>query len=203
MNGVYIVKLILKAIFKLIAAIVLTTVILVVAVFIYLVAKEYSPEATEVVTPPDGSGTVEVGSTVTLVSFNTGFASLGENADFFMDGGTMVRAGSALDVTNAMDGITNTLQSLDADIYLLQEVDIDSKRTYSINQAEYYADRIGMPYAFSLNYSAKFVPYPVKDMIGKVNSGIATYTGFGVSSASRVQLFVPFKWPVRAFNLKS
>jgi endonuclease/exonuclease/phosphatase family metal-dependent hydrolase len=38
--------------------------------------------------------------------------------------------------------------------------------------------------------------------MGKIDSGIATYSKYASSSATRVQLPCPFAWPVRTFNLK-
>ena len=38
--------------------------------------------------------------------------------------------------------------------------------------------------------------------IGKVDSGIATASVFGVKSAERIQLPIPFSWPMRMANLK-
>ncbi len=169
---------------------------------LYCTAKEYSPDEIEAVNVPNGSRTVAAGSELTIVSYNTGFASLGETSDFFMDGGEMVRMGSEQEVLANMEGIVCELVDIDADIYLLQEVDSDAKRTYSVDQTAYYSDMLGMPYAYALNYSAGFVPYPFNDMIGHVNSGIATYTNIGASEAYRMSLPVPFAWPVRLFNLK-
>ncbi len=195
-------KHVLKTVLKVIAIIIAVVIVAAAGLAIYFSATEYKPADVEKVAAPDGADTVAVGDTLTLVTFNTGFASLGEASDFFMDGGTMVRLGSAEAVRLNMQGISQTLLDLDADIYMLQEVDTDSKRTYSIDQTAYYSERLGMPYAFALNYSAKFVPYPLNDMIGRVNSGVATYTSIGASAASRVQLPIPFTWPVRMFNLK-
>jgi endonuclease/exonuclease/phosphatase family metal-dependent hydrolase len=38
--------------------------------------------------------------------------------------------------------------------------------------------------------------------MGKVNSGIATFSSYPVSEAERIQLPIPFSWPVRMANLK-
>ena len=46
------------------------------------------------------------------------------------------------------------------------------------------------------------MPYPLKDRIGEVHSGIATYSCYDISSATRYSLPCPFSWPTRVANLK-
>ena len=72
--------------------------------------------------------------TLTLVSWNIGYAGLGDNMDFFYDGGRRVRDTRARTAANLAQ-IVLTLQKIDADIMLLQEVDRSSHRTYRIDEA--------------------------------------------------------------------
>ena len=60
--------------------------------------------------------------------------SLGAESDFFMDGGSQVQPLSQALVEKNLAGITALLEEADADIYLLQEVDADAKRSYGIDQ---------------------------------------------------------------------
>ena len=39
-------------------------------------------------------------------------------------------------------------------------------------------------------------------MTGKVNAGIATFSKFSINDSERIQLPIPFSWPVKLFNLK-
>ena len=56
--------------------------------------------------------------------------------------------------------------------------------------------------ALAYNYNCLFVPIPMPP-IGKVQSGIATYTSMEVTGQpQRVSLPCPFSWPVSAANLK-
>lgn len=194
------------SIIKLLLSLVLVAVLFVVGAFLALTLTEYKPADIEAVEPAgelsSEGKTAAAGQSMTIVSFNTGYAALGEDADFFMDGGKTSKPENSDVVNTNMQGIAGILSGLDADIYMLQEVDIDSARSFGIDEAGFYCMELGLPYLYALNYSAKFVPYPVSDMIGKVNSGLATYTGYGVAEASRIQLPIPFSWPVRCFNLK-
>lgn len=100
-----------------------------------------------------------------------------------------------------MNEISKFITDKKADFYLLQEVDQNSSRSYSVNQVESYMKNTNLFGTFALNYSCPFVPFPFPP-IGKVNSGILTLTDYTVSSAERVSLPCPFKWPVSAANLK-
>ncbi|MCR5808480.1 MAG: endonuclease [Clostridiales bacterium] len=177
-------------------------ILILVLAFLALTLTEYKPKDVEKMDPPVGTDSLALGRELTIVSFNTGYAALGENADFFMDGGKTTMPENKEEVETNIAGISKTLQSLGADIYMLQEVDTDSKRSFHINEAEAYSKALDLPNSYALNYSSAFVPFPVSSMMGKVNSGLATYTGLAVSDAERIQLPIPFSWPVRCFNLK-
>ena len=66
------------------------------------------------------------------------------------------------------------------------------------------SDKLGNGYStsFAYNYKAEYVPYPIPQCLGKVNSGIATFSKFNVEDAERISLPCPFKWPVKTINLK-
>ena len=185
--------------------VILTVVIVIVAVFaallIFLTATEYKPDAVETLSVPEGTRTAAPGEDLTLVTMNTGYAGLDKSTDFFMDGGTGVNPESREQVEGNLAGIADTLRSLPADIYYLQETDVNSGRTYYIDEAAYYEDALGMSGAFAYNYKCSFVPYPVP-MIGHVESGILTLSDLKTDEAQRVALPVSFRWPISTCNLK-
>lgn len=187
---------------KLILKLLLCAVLLIVLAFLALTLTEYKPDDTETLALPAGSEAIGGKDSLSIVSYNTGYAALGENADFFMDGGKTSKPESEDVVMGYLSGIADELGSFGADILMLQEVDTDSARTYHIDEAAYYNEALGIPFCYALNYSSAFVPFPVTSMMGKVNSGLATYTDLKASEAQRIQLPVPFSWPVRCFNLK-
>lgn len=142
--------------------------------------------------------------TIKLLTFNTGYASLSETEDFVMDGGQKGRMDSAEEVEANMEGIKAILEREAADIILLQEVDVDSHRSYNINQYEYYESELLSHSVLAYNYRVIFVPFPLdfSQMMGKVNSGITTMSQYVFEDASRVQLPGEFSWPLRLANLK-
>lgn len=147
---------------------------------------------------------VKLETSIKVLTFNIGYASLSETEDFVMDGGKKGKMDNKSGVENNIEGIKSILSGQNSDIYLLQEVDLDSKRSYNINQYNILHDYLAYNSSLAYNYRSIFVPFPInpKQMMGKVNSGIATFSNFEVSDALRVQLPGSFPWPVRLANLK-
>ena len=117
------------------------------------------------------------GQTVRVLTLNTGYGGLDAGEDFFMDGGEGVRPSDAETVRQNMLGIEDLIRGADADFVMLQEVDTDSKRSYGYDQwRQYEFDLEDYESRFALNYSCDYVPYPVTEPIGRVHSGVATYS---------------------------
>ena len=169
----------------------------------YLSLTEYRPDDIEPleVVQAARKDNVRVGERLDVLSFNTGYCGLGREQDFFMDGGNMVRPRSEEDVRANLNGILSELVRQNVDIYLLQEVDFDSWRSYYTNQADTYRHGLSLNMACAYNFKCEFVPYPWPPL-GKVESGLVTFTGLNVTEATRESLPVPFSWPVSMANLK-
>ena len=169
---------------------------------LWLSVAEYKPEATEAVSfivRDDTAPSLPQGESVTVLSWNIGYAGLGSNADFFMDGGENVKSSDRVRVESNLLNINELLYGENApDLIMLQEVDVDSSRTYAIDESAVLA---GKNAAHALNYSCPFVPYPLPP-IGRVNSGVFTTTNYAMDAAQRISLPCPFSWPVSTANLK-
>ena len=170
----------------------------------WLTVTEYKPEPVEAVevAPGEDGKTLAPGGSLVILSQNTGYAGLGKEEDFFMDGGSGVRP-TREEMEQNLEGIKALLLREQADVYFLQEVDPGSSRTSGIDQRAVY-HRTALPNyasAYALNYSCDFVPYPLPP-IGRVHSGVQTLSALAVRSAERVALPCPFSWPVSAANLK-
>ncbi len=173
---------------------------------LYLTGREYKPADTENLTvESDYAGInpgISPGTNTRVVIWNIGYGALGESADFFMDYGKMVYTADTEGVQTNMNGICDTLNELGADIVLLQEVDTDSSRSHHIDETELLGNLYSnYDRTFAYNYKVDYVPYPIPP-IGKVGSGIMTLSRYHITSAERIQLPCPFKWPVRIANLK-
>ena len=168
-----------------------------------LTLTEYRPADTvELALFGEAERTLSPGETFTVLTWNVGYGALGDNADFFMDGGTMVRSASRERVEENLEGILAEIRALSPDAVFLQEVDADSSRSYRVNELSFFQEGLdGFVSSYAQNFRVLFLPYPVPP-IGRVDAGIATFTAFSPSSAERIQLPVPFSWPVRTVNLK-
>ena len=170
----------------------------------FLSATEYKPAAVEYI-DAQTLGEPEIpGESIRVVSWNVGYCGLGENEDFVMDGGKGDGKPELADFDVYFNGVLDTLDELDANIYLLQEVDEDSTRSYDTNEMKTFSEgRNAHSSVYALNYSCPFVPFPWPP-IGKVNSGILTTSDYAVEggSAERIALPCPFSWPLRTANLK-
>ena len=171
----------------------------------YLTVTEYRPAYAEDAQRGNvlREGKLTGGQTVRVLTLNTGYGGLDAGEDFFMDGGEGVRPSDAETVRQNMLGIEDLIRGADADFVMLQEVDTDSKRSYGYDQwRQYEFDLADYESRFALNYSCDYVPYPVTEPIGRVHSGVATYSRYDITAATRYRLPCPFSWPVRIANLK-
>ena len=196
----------LNKIARLVGAFFITLVVLLLMLFIVLTAMEYRPESTEKVRidslAEDTFDSPEVGSTIKVMSWNIGYGALGDNADFFMDGGSQVTTASAERVQENMQGIIDELKSQKADVMFLQEVDRFSTRAHHTDEQQDIAESMdGYQSTFANNFKVRYVPYPWPP-IGRVDSGIMTLSRFAQSDSTRISLPCPFEWPVRIANLK-
>ncbi len=190
-----------KKLLKILLAVVLGVVLLAGIGLGVLTAAEFRPADTEAV-PVEGEAvrTLKAGDTLTVLSWNVGYGALGDNADFFMDGGTMVQTADENRVKANLDGIRAVLQREAPELYYLQEVDLDSDRSWHIDEKTTLTLG-GHAACTAVNYRALYVPYPIPP-IGHVESGLVTCSAFRPASAERLSLPCPFTWPVRLGQLK-
>lgn len=177
--------------------------LLIVVLLGYLSVKEYRPQEREEAQVAENYETqvVALDTEITILSYNIGYGCLSAGEDFFMDGGENVRPANEEIVVENMEGILDELEANPADIYLLQEADLDSKRSYYHDQRLELQEALAYNSYFAYNFNCEYVPFPLPT-IGKVKSGLVTLTDKKVTEATRIALPVPFKWPVRMANLK-
>jgi len=167
--------------------------------------NDFKPEEQIKVSVANNSTLVANDSSVfSFMIWNIGYAGLGNESDFFLDGGTMVQPTKELN-ERYLNGILSTIEkNKDLDFLLLQEVDLNAKRSFGHNQFEEIAASLpGHSKAHALNFNVKFVPKPLISFspIGKVQSGLATYSKYKVSASTRWQYPGSFSWPTSAFHL--
>ena len=190
----------MKKIWKILLDVLIVIVAAVVLLLAWLTITEYRPAAVEQlsVNGTADSGALPGDRELSVLSWNIGYAGIGKYSDFFMDGGTEVKAASKAQVTEYLAGIAAAIEDMAPDLIMLQEVDVDSSRSYHIDESA------GLARAHSvhaLNYSCSFVPYPLPP-IGSVHSGLFTTADYKIEHAERIALPCPFSWPVSTANLK-
>ncbi len=190
-----------KKLLKIIGIVILCLVVLGVAVLIFYTAREYRPEPIETLETGTGSKVLSEGDSFSVLTYNTGYAALSKEEDFFMDGGSKVQPDNKEVVETNLEGISDILINQAADFYFLQEVDIDAKRSFYINERSYYENALAMSSIYACNFKCDFVPYPVPP-IGKVEAGLVTMTNYHVDEAKRIALAESFAWPIKTCNLK-
>ncbi|MEX2015468.1 MAG: endonuclease/exonuclease/phosphatase family protein, partial [Candidatus Hydrogenedentales bacterium] len=113
-----------------------------------------------------------------ILTWNIGYAS----------GLTNNQAANATDQENGanLDALTGLLQHVLPDIAALQEVDFDSRRSYSRDQAKHLAQWALFEYrAVAYNWDTRYVPFPYwppKAHFARVLSGQAVLSGHPVES---------------------
>ena len=196
---------VLFVLMKSIVLIILVAVLAFAGLIGYLTATEFFPAAGERTELSVSNGTAQQmpdSGTIRILTWNTGYGALGDNADFFMDGGKGVNTASKDRVLENISSMTDVIRQADPDIVFLQEVDLNSMRSHHINETELFAESMpGMESSFAFNFKVPFIPYPVPP-IGTVNSGIMTMSSWHQTETVREALPCPFSWPLRVANLK-
>ncbi len=175
---------------KILLCIVLVLVVLVGAYVAYVFIDYHRIGDMELVPEGDAAITkLAAGESYTIISYNIGFGAYEDDYGFFMDGGTESWAWSEERLTANVDAIAAFLAQQNADFYLLQEVDIDSTRSYHVDERQpIYQALPGMSHVFAQNYDSPFLMYPLTQPHGASKSGLLTFSPAAISSAKRVEL---------------
>lgn len=199
----------MKRIVRILLVLIIAILSLAVTFVLTLQAFEYTPAETTTLALETKDGAtyakVALDETIRILTFNIGYASLSHTEDFAMDGGTKGRMDSLELVEANLEGIQNLMLSQSADIYLIQEVDEGSHRSYQTLQYTMFKDAFPDHNAvLGYNFRVLFVPFPLSfsQMMGKVDSGIVSLIRYEVDQAVRIQLPGQFDWPLRLANLK-
>ncbi len=191
----------LKTSLKVLLNLLLAVILALAALIVFLSVTEYKPADVEPAEVSGASDAVFAGDTVSVLSWNIGYAGLDADADFFMDGGTRVVPTEEYYVNVNLNQMSTRMQEIGADFNLLQELDRDCTKTYHIDELRVMEELTGLASAFAYNYKCPFVPIPLPPL-GKIEAGLATLSSCAMEEAERVSLPCPFQWPVSAANLK-
>lgn len=193
----------IKRLFKLLAWLVAVIVVLVAGLLGYASLTDYKPKPEEnlLIRHPQHT-VIESFKPITITTMNIGYGGLDADQDFFMDGGTHSRATSKEQVETNLDTSLQVLDELNSDLYLLQEVDVKATRSYGVDEvtriSEHFPEHSS---TFAYNYKAAWVPIPVFEPMGKVESGLLSLSKYQIDKQTRYDLPGKEKWPVQLFEL--
>jgi len=181
-------------IFSLISAFIILCLI---AFLLYIHVNDFKPIEREIL-PIYGktASQIQPFDTLRIISWNIGYAGLGQSMDFFYDGGKKVITKKA-DYKENLSGIKKLITEVGpADIYLFQEVDINARRSYRDDQLELLTNALpNYSNVFATNYKVKYVPLPVNNPMGHVHSGLCIFSGKDLYESNRISFEGNFSWP--------
>jgi len=177
-------------IFIALAAVVALVLAIVIGYVVYMFADYHRIEAeTPLEMTEGGSETLKAGEEYTALTYNIGFAAYTPDFGFFMDGGTESRAASPESVRETMAGIAGLIAERDADIMMIEEVDVDATRSYHIDEKAILEGALGgYASAFAVNYDSSYLFYPIFEPHGASYAGMLTFSRFGMEEGIRHSL---------------
>lgn len=186
-----------------IVLIMLTYVLVILCVGMY---KRFQTEDVESVPVSSQSSVLnELSEEINVYTWNIGYACLDATSDFFYDGGKMMRPAMERVEVN-LKGILDEINSwVDADVVLLQEVDVHSKRSWNLPLRDEIlrSSSYKLPFsAFACNYDVKFVPLPWFQPMGRIYSGLLTLSKAFIQDAKRISYPSNFPFPKNLFFLQ-
>ncbi len=188
-------------ILKIILAFVAVLLIGLAALILYAVITDYKPGEKSVISTSQVSPVAD-SLEFSLITWNIGYCGLDREMDFFYDGGEQVFTPKVKSMGNLTSVISILKQNEYADFILLQEVDRKSKRGYIIDQYSSIGEYLGMHSGyFATNYDVFFVPVPPSSPMGKVYSGIATFSKYTPESSVRYSFPGKYGFPKQLFML--
>ncbi len=141
-----------------------------------------------------------------IMSWNIQFLA-GKNYIFFydaIDGSGKDEAPSQADVKITLDEVVRVIRNEDPDFVLLQEVDVDAKRTAYQDQVELILKALQPKYPCSIStyyWRAGFLPHP--NIMGKIGMKLASFSKYKIDRAQRHALGeFPANLIVRQFRPK-
>lgn len=138
---------------------------------------------------------LDIDGEYTVMTYNVGFGAYGPDYSFFMDTGKMKdgtettgeygTAKSYDDVIKNITGSAGIVGSRSPDFAIIQEVDYDSTRSYSVDERAFFTELDGYASVFAENYHSSYLMYPFGDPHGANNAGIVTLSKYNISESRR------------------
>jgi len=195
----------MKKFFKILGSLVSLIIIAFIIFLVYATINDYKPKPQTLVRENSNPSTISIDSNgleISLMSWNIGYCGINKEMDFFYSGGTQVYPNEEQVLKN-INGVKDFLLShFDVNFVLLQEVDINSTRSYHHNQMKEFHDVFdGYEADLGINYKVFYVPIPPQKPMGGVESGVVTYSYTKPKTSIRYSFEGNFAWPKGLFML--
>ena len=179
-----------KKFFKIIGIIIGILVIALLAYLIYLYASYHRIEDNlplEVESHAEqADAKLTTGKEYSALTYNIGFGAYTPDFSFFMDGGKSSWAKSKESVESDIQSAGELVASKDPDFALIQEVDLNSTRSYHVDEYSILKDTIpSYNTVFAQNYDSAFLFYPFTQPHGRSRSGLALFSKYPVTDSLR------------------
>ncbi|MBS4013750.1 MAG: endonuclease/exonuclease/phosphatase family protein [Bacteroidetes bacterium] len=187
-----------------ITIILITSIVVILLIFLlFSEITSYRPKKIETLFKAENSTILPDTADFSIITWNIGYAGLGNDMSFFYDGGEKMRTSMERTMLNHDKILKFISENSYIDFFLLQEVDVKSKRSYYLNTLDSLKKiSPNAMHSFGYNYKVKHVPLPALNPMGKVNSGILTISHAIPSIVERHSYAGNYPWPNRLFNLK-
>ena len=195
----------MKKALKIFGFIILAIALVLGSIIAYATISDYDPEEEIVVSTSNKADIIQIDSAgyqLNFLSWNIGYCGLNKEMDFFYDGGKQVYPEKEVVEKNIL-GVENFLKNYKGiDFLLMQEVDVNSMRSYHINEVEKFSnDFVGYSSSLGINYNVFFVPVPFTNPMGSVESGILTISKYQPKEVVRHSYIGNYSWPKGLFML--
>ena len=203
----------LKRTLQVIGIVLLVVIVVIVGYIVYLEATYYRvADETKLDIENNPNTELAAGTTYTMATYNIGFGAYTPDYTFFMDEGetnegvktvgTHSTAVSRESVEACTNGAINALKELNPDFLLLQEVDVDSTRSYNVNQKAAVESAFpSLSSTFASNFHSGYLAYPFGDPHGIVNAGLLVCGAAHGADAIRYSYPIDEDFPTKFFDL--
>ena len=178
--------------------------VLLLGVFLfYTNFSDYAPLSKEKLRITAGAFKSEItGGQLSLITWNIGYAGLGKEMDFFYDGGKSVMASREKTENWLQQIVAFVAKKKHVDFLLFQEVDLESKRSYYIDESIQLESVLpAFDEVTAINYQVPFVPVPLGNPMGRVKAGMMSFSAYSMRQSTRHAYPQIASWPDRMFLL--
>ncbi len=171
--------------------------------FAYLTIVDYKPEEKLVLKVDEGSkDKVKIGEDIKIITNNIGFGGMDKDVDCFLDGGRMTKAISKERVLYNIDKSYEILDKYKPDLVLFQELDLNSTRSYYLNEYEILKKKFkGYDSSLAINFDVPWIALPITKPFGKAFAGQANFSNKNILASERIALPIDESWPQRLADL--